>query len=356
MRALRFDGTNFRLDASRPEPVPAPGEALVRPTLVALGRGDLNTGGAGRAASPAAVGGEFVGVVESVNIPEAVAGHASGVVGGAGPLLSAAVERARRLRGKRVVGSPVVPCMMCELCRSGLGGHCRARVVLGRGGREGCVAERLAIPAGNLHAVPDSVPDERAIFAVALATAAHAAQLFRAEGKPYITVLGDGLLALLCVQVMAKLNAKVRLLGWRAERFTLCERWAIKHRHADEVGRRNDQDVVIDASETTAGLTLALALVRPRGKVVVMNEGLSSGAAPGIALEAAGLGQIVTDEIELLGCRCGSIGEALAMLARGDVQTDALVTRRGKLDDAPAMLNAPAPAGTAPMLRVLLAA
>jgi threonine dehydrogenase-like Zn-dependent dehydrogenase len=235
-------------------------------------------------------------------------------------------------------------------------------VVLGQGGRAGCFADRVIVPAGSLHPVPEGLSDERAIFAAPLAVAAHAAALFRAEGKPYITVLGDGLLALLCAQVMARLNARVRLLGWRPERFGLCERWGIKHRHAGEVGRRHDQDVVIDASESGAGLALALGLVRPRGKLILMGEGSRRGA--GLACE--GLAQVVADEIELLGCRCGSIAEALAMLARGDVQTEALVARRARLDDAAMILNAPPaqPAGVAAAaacsgdqpLRLLLAA
>lgn len=350
MRALLTDGSAFRLDASRPEPAPAPGDAVVRPTMVAAGGRELLLPGPG---GEAAVGSEFVGVVESVRLPEAAVVPGGAQVGAGGPV-SASVERWRRLKGRRVVGSPVISCQSCELCRSGLGGHCRARVVLGQGGRAGCFADRVIVPAGSLHTVPDGLSDERAIFAAPLAVAAHATALFRVEGKPYITVLGDGLLALLCVQVMARLNARVRLLGWRPERFGLCERWGIKHRHAGEVGRRHDQDVVIDASESSAGLTLALGLVRPRGRLILMGEGSRQGAG----LPGEGLAQVVADEIELLGCRCGSIAEALAMLARGDVQTEALVARRARLDDAAMILNAPPAASDpqSPGLRLLVAA
>ena len=69
--------------------------------------------------------------------------------------------------------------------------------------------------------------------------------------------------------VMAKLNASVRLVGRYSEKLAVCEKWGIKHRHVDDVGRRSDQDIVVDCTGSPDGLDLALRLVRPRGTVVL---------------------------------------------------------------------------------------
>ena len=92
------------------------------------------------------------------------------------------------------------------------------------------------LPLRNLVEAPKAVQDDAAVFAVPLSLAAHVVQLVRIEGKPYVTILGDSVAALLSAQVMARLNASVRLLGSRSEKFAPCERWGIKHRHVSEGG------------------------------------------------------------------------------------------------------------------------
>lgn len=324
MRAIRTDGATVTLDARAEAPVPGPGEALVRPTRLGVAASDL-AAASGRWPFRGLLGHEFAGVVDRL-WPEA--------------------DKAERKRweGKRVVGSINIVCGRCELCRAGLSNHCRERSVLGLHKRDGCFADRFTLPVRNLHEVPAGVDDDRAVFAEPLAGAIHAAQLVRLEGKPYVTVLGDGPEALLTAQVMARMNASVRLLGEHPERFTLCEKWGIKHRHASEVGRRQDQDVVVDCSGAAAGLELALRLVRPRGKVVLKTPALppapagdGSPIAPG-----ADLAPLVANEIELLGARCGRLADALHELASGAVDVLSLITRRMRLDDGPAALRAAA--------------
>jgi threonine dehydrogenase-like Zn-dependent dehydrogenase len=216
------------------------------------------------------------------------------------------------------------------MCRAGLPTHCRDRRCLGTPGRDGCLAERFTLPLRNLVEVPRELDDDRAVFAEPLAAAAHLPQLLRVEGKPYVTVLGDTAEALLTAQVMARLNASVRLLGSDPERFSMCEKWGIKHRHISEVGRRADQDIVVD---WTGGLILALSLVRPRGKVVL--------GAPGPA-DPVGLGLLVENEIELIGARGGSLTDALSLLARAEIDVLPLIGRRLRLSDGAAVIEAAA--------------
>ena len=328
MRALRWTGQSAAL-ATLSDPVPAPGEALVRVLRATLTTPDLAAAQPGRPA--VTLGRAFVGTVQDVHLPR-----------DASPALAARAK----LKGQRVVAESSIACLACDLCRAGLRAHCRQRRVLGQPGRDGVLAELVALPLVNLHAVPAHVDLDQAVFAEPLAAAAHSAQLCKVEGKPYISVLGDGRLGLLTVQVMARLNASVRLLGRHAEKFTLCERWCIKHRHESEVGRRQDQDIVVDCTGSPAGLRLAMGLVRPRGKIILKSAAaLPAPTNPADALppawrEPVDLSPIVANEIELIGGRDGPLEPALTLLERGEVQITPLITRRLKLTDGPAILDA----------------
>lgn len=319
MRALVFDGKSLSLDVRRAEPAPAEGEAVIRPLKLGVCSTDLEIC-RGYMGFTGVLGHEFVGVVESISGPDT-----------------------RRLTGKRVVGGINAVCLKCDMCRAGLSTHCRNRTALGILGRDGCFADRFTLPAINLVEVPESIDNDTAVFAEPLAAALHAARQLHVEGKPYITVLGDGRLGLLCVQVMAQLNASVRLIGKHPEKMNLCTKWGIKHRHVDDIGRRADQDVVVDCTGSAEGLELALQLVRPRGKVL-----LKTTVAP--VERKTDLSPIVINEIDVIGSRCGSIPDAVDALLRKQVDVASLISRRFKLDDGVKSLQTAAQPGVIKVL------
>ena len=323
MRALRLDGTSPKLVKSQPRPEPADGEALIRTSCAAVSgievelcRGLLDFQGT--------LGHEFVGIVESVNGDEYP-----------------------QLVGKRVVGSVAAVCGRCDMCQTGLRNHCRQRTVLGIIGRDGCLADWLVLPAANLQLVPDSVDDDHAVFVDLLACAIQSARQLTIEGKPYITVLGDGPLGLLMVQVMSKLNASVRLIGRYSEKLAVCEKWGVKHRHIDDIGRRADQDIVVDCTGSPTGIEVAMQLVRPRGTILVK----SMYANRDDRVAAIDYAPIVMKEITLIGSRSGPIREALSTIDSGAVDVVSLIGKRMTLDDGPVILQTAAQPG---MLKVLV--
>lgn len=338
MRALRYTGSasgdapSVRMFSDAPDPSPGPGEALVRPvragvcsTDLEIVRGYMN---ADRYAQPITLGHEFVGVVEEFN-----------------PATPAQQELVKRLKGKRVVGSINAVCGECDMCRNGLSNHCRDRTVLGIAGRDGCFADRFCLPIVNLVAVPEGVDDDHAVFAEPLAAAMHAAHQLHFEGKPYITVLGDGRLGLLCVQVMSQLNASVRLIGKHEKKIAMCEKWGIKHRLLRDIGRRADQDVVVDCTGSPDGLRTAMQLVRPRGTIL-----LKSTFAPRVD-DPVDLSPLVVNEIELIGSRCGSISGAVRALEQRRVDVASLITSRFAFENGAKAIEA---ASSAEQIKVLI--
>ena len=298
MRAIRYRNGQVWLDETSPAPEPGPGEVLVRVTRAGVAAADL---GVCRGLAPfeGVIGHECVGVIEEG-------------------------ERA----GTRVAVACEVVCGRCDMCRSGLSAHCREREVMGLKGRDGCLAEFVAAPERNLVALPDEVSDDEGVLAQSVATALHAAQVIRVEGKAYVTVLGDDVVALLCAQVMKRLNASVRVLGQRADSLRVCERWGVKHRHVDEAGRRQDQDVVVVCETTRECLETAAGMVRPRGKVLIVGT-----TGVGDAGEAD-LTPLIANELEVMGVRGGSMVDAVAAMTRGEVSVVGLASRPVMLDVA----------------------
>jgi threonine dehydrogenase-like Zn-dependent dehydrogenase len=316
MRAWAVENGTVRVDAGAAEPKPAAGEALIRPTRLAIGSADLTRVRGGGAGVP---GQAFVGVVEAVG-----KGTDTAWV------------------GRRVVGEVGVVCGACDLCRAGLKAHCRQRGELGTPGRDGCFAERFTLPAANLHAVPDNVDDDRAVFAEPLAAAYQIMRQLTIEGRPYLTVLGDGRLGLLCAQVLSKLNATVRCIGRHEAKLALCEKWGVKHRLLRDVGLRQDQDIVVDCTGRADGLATAVAMVRPRGTVVLKTIDAPPGEA---GARGSALSALVANEINVVGSRRGPVAAALEALSADEVDVVSLISRRMKLADGAAALETAAKPG-----------
>ncbi len=321
MHALVLEKGEVKL-IDRPAPRPGAGEALVRPSRMGVCATDLELA-RGYMGFEGVLGHEFVGVVEQV-----------------------ADKKDARWVNNRLVGTINCVCGRCDLCRAGLPEHCRDRTVLGIAGRDGCFAEQFTLPVRNLLEVPAHLDDDRAVFTEPLAAAFQIPRQLTIEGRPYVTVLGDGRLGLLCAQVMAQRNASVRVVGKHPEKLALCEKWGVKHRLLGEVGLRADQDIVVDCTGSRDGLEVAMQMVRPRGTIVLKTTVATRHGDPPVDLSP-----LVIHEVRLLGSRCGPFPEALEALATEKVEVLSLITRRMKLADAVEALKLAASPG---VIKVLL--
>lgn len=314
MRALRVDnGTTSLVDIAAPEPA---GEALVRVVLSGICNTDLELA-RGYAGFRGTIGHEFVGVIEDP---------------GGGPLA----------RGRRVVGEINAGCGACARCAAGDPRHCAARTVLGIVGRDGAHADLLRLPARNLCAVPDGVPDEHAVFVEPLAAACGVLERCPIEPGARVAIIGDGKLGLLCAMALASLAPLV--VGKHPAKLAIARARGIETASITEARARGGAfDVAIEASGGPAGFELALDLLRPQGALVLKST--FHGTTP---IDAA---RIVVEEIRVIGSRCGRFGPALDLLARGAVDVGPLISEVSSLDRAEdAMRRAAAPG----VLKILL--
>jgi threonine dehydrogenase-like Zn-dependent dehydrogenase len=287
MRAIVFDSKlEFRADYR--DPVAAPTESIVRVSRAGICGTDLEIA-RGYMKFRGVPGHEFVGVVVETSNPT--------------------------LRGRRVVGEINVGCDRCALCAAGLRRHCPERSVLGILGRDGAFAEFLALPDANLFPVPDSVPDEVAVFVEPVAAAYEILEQIHLARNRTIVVMGDGRLGALVALVLKGEKYLPIVAGHHPEKLRRLESLGLE---VVEESRLSDRfDIVIDCSGSGTGFSRAIELVKPRGTII-----LKSTAVDGAEINFA---PVVINEITVLGSRCGRFEPALKALASGKIDPRPLI-------------------------------
>jgi alcohol dehydrogenase len=244
----------------------------------------------------------------------------------------------KRWVGQRVCGEINISCRalgrrpVCDFCRRGLKTHCVRRTVLGIIGHPGAYAEYLTLPLENLHAVPDAVPDEQAVFVEPLAAACEILEQVDVKDVREAAVLGDGKLAQLIARVLRAAIPRIVMFGKHEKKLALARLAGIVTKRvrgdASDLKRvREKYRMVVEATGSPTGLTLAQQMTEPRGTLILKST--FHGAA------RVETWPIVVKEITVVGSRCGPFGEAIALLRAGKVDPTPLVTRIFPLSEAP---------------------
>jgi threonine dehydrogenase-like Zn-dependent dehydrogenase len=312
MRALVFDQT-LDLRTGYPSPSPQDGEVLVRVQCAGICETDMQLM-KGYMGFRGVLGHEFVGVAET----------------GA-------------FSGQRVVGEINCACWNCDTCRRGDATHCPNRTVLGILNHDGAFADLIAVPERNLHAVPDSLPTDIAVFTEPVAAAFQIPAQLAIGTDDRIAVLGDGRLGNLCAQVLAGLSDHVLVIGKHPEKLALLDDAGIDTARVTDALDKRAFDIVVDCTGSPTGLPSALNLVRPRGTIVLKTTVAGE--------QTLAWAPFVIDEVTLVGSRCGPFDQALAALEQGLVDVRPLVSARYGLDDGLAAMRRATERG---VLKVLL--
>ena len=267
-------------------------------------------------------GHEFVGeVAEVLGLPESEQG---------------------RWVGRRVAGEINISCSaygyrpVCQFCRRGLKTHCARRTVLGIVNHDGAFAEYLALPLENLHRIPDAITDEQAVFVEPLAAACEILDQVNVRKFREAAVLGDGKLAQLIARVLRTALPRVVMHGKHKDKLALARRAKIETRlvagDARDLKRVKETfRLVVEATGSPSGLTLAQHMTEPRGTLVLKST--FHGAA------SVETWPIVVKEITVVGSRCGPFAKAIALLRSCKVDPTPLITRTFPLAEAPAAMG-----------------
>jgi 2-desacetyl-2-hydroxyethyl bacteriochlorophyllide A dehydrogenase len=231
--------------------------------------------------------------------------------------------------GDRVAVLPFGFCGACPACVAGDEHVCPRGQPDGVGlgsERPGGYAEELIVDAPMLFALPESVSDQAGALVEPLAVAVHAIEKAEVDADDEMTVIGAGPIGLLTALVLQHRGLKRTLLISRNEaRAETARRLGVQTVALSDVeaGALEERPPtrVFECAGTSAALRLALTVVKPLGRVVLV----------GIAMEPLEFAAptLVFKEAEIRGAsiyRRADFQAAIDLLASGGIPAEQLIT------------------------------
>lgn len=304
MRAIvlkGFGGPQNLEPASVPDPVPGPGEVLLKVRACALNHLDLWI----RAGLPGS----------KVKAPHILGCDVAGEVVARGPGTDAVAL------GARFAVHPGRCCGLCDACREGRDPDCPSYGIIGAyGGLPGGYAELLAVPVEHLLPMPDAMSfTDAAAVPLTFLTAWHMLTALAAlRPGETLLVMGAGAgVSVAAVQIAKLGGAKVIAASTSKEKLERARRLGadetIQHPPEDlcRAVRRLTKGRMVDAVFEHVGLNVlaeALKCLRPSGRLV------TCGATAGPVAEID-MRYVFSRQLRILGSKMGSLAEMRAVWA-----------------------------------------
>ena len=255
MRVARLHAVGDLRISEVPVPAPEPGMSLVRVTAVGICGSDLHWWGE-------------AGIGDATLTHPLILGHEAAGVIAEGPR-----------KGERVAIDPAVPCGACRSCRDGHRNLCSHTKFAGHAGQDGVMRDFMAWPSELLRSLPDALTDAEGSLLEPLGVAIHALDLGHVRLGASVAVVGCGPIGLLLTAVLRaagagsvaafdplphRLEAAARS-GASTVADPVRARSLITHRDLADEG----VDVAFEMAGTSEAVQLAMAMVRPGGRVVL---------------------------------------------------------------------------------------
>jgi L-iditol 2-dehydrogenase len=262
--ALRLYGQrHLGVDALPDPPQPGEGEVLVELRAAGICGSDLHMYIDGRIGdtvlgSPLVPGHEFSAVVAACG-PRSLDGNGA-------PL---------RI-GTRIAVEPAISCGTCPPCRRDDPHLCDGIRFLGHSPVDGCLRERMLVPAGNCFPIPDSMSDAAGALLEPLGVAIQGMRLASLRRGDCIAVIGAGPIGSMLIRLAVLAGASrvfaVEPLSWRRE---IARKWGATvfegPGEAEEIVKSTGGvDVAIEAAWGGGAVQAAADMTRPGGRLVLV--------------------------------------------------------------------------------------
>ena len=188
MRALVLRDFYDIVLEERPDPVPGSGQAVVEVIATGICGSDFHgySGENGRRHPGQIMGHETVGRVQELG-----------------------ADVAGLMVGQLVTVNPVMSCGECWACQSGQEQWCIRRVVLGVAPEiPAAFADRVAVPAANIVALPEEMPEELGALVEPMAVGYHAVRRGQPRPEDRVLVIGGGPIGQACLLAARRLGVQ----------------------------------------------------------------------------------------------------------------------------------------------------
>ncbi len=230
----------------------------------------------------------------------------------------------------------------CEACIRNMPEHCLNRTVTGIIKKDGAFSEEIVVPEGTLHEIPENIPALTATLTEPLAAAIQTFEMTPIKKGETLVVLGPGRLGILITFVASLQGAKVIAVARSEEKrkraLDFGASIACSPDEAKEMVLKNTNylgaDIVVESTGHPEGISKALNLVRPKGT-------LSLKTTCGLPEKSLNTTQIVVDEIQIQGSRCGPFDKSLKIISSHQDKLKKLISHVEPLENiVPAMNKA----------------
>ena len=319
--AVLYAAGDLRVE-DRGVPEPGPREVLVEVAAVGVCGSDIHYYEHGRI-------GSFV-----VREPMVLGHETSGRIVALGPGAS------RHAVGDRVALEPGVPCGNCRECRAGRYNLCQDVRFFATPPIDGSFARFVAIHEDFAFALPDGVSDEAGALMEPLSVGVWACQKANVSAGDRVLVTGAGPIGLLAAQCARAFGAtEITVTDVNPHRLDLAARTAatrvinVAEEPLEDSGV--EADALIECSGHPGSLKAGIAALRPAGTAVLVGMGPEEeGVVP--------LSLIQNRELWVTGTfrYANTYPRAIALVAAGRVDLEAIITGHYGLDEAEAALRA----------------
>jgi threonine dehydrogenase-like Zn-dependent dehydrogenase len=245
--------------------------------------------------------------------------------------------------GRRVTGDTMIGCGHCRRCRQGRHWVCEQRYELGiRDGLPGALAEQVAVPAGYLHVLPETVDATLGAMVEPGGNALRCVEAAELTAGDRLLVLGTGTIGLLVAMFARARGAEVHLIGRSENDLALPGSLGFADAWTRETLPDLPWDGVVDASTGAEMPPFALDRIEPGRRVVYI--GLS---VPPSLIDTRDLVLKDVTAVGVLGASAG-LGGAVEAYANGSVDPRPLVAATVTLDEIVEVFAGRRPPGGAP--------
>jgi threonine dehydrogenase-like Zn-dependent dehydrogenase len=245
--------------------------------------------------------------------------------------------------GRKVMGDTMLGDQVCRRCLKGHQHVCAHRQEVGiRGGRDGALAEQIAVPVWSLHVLPDGVDAVLGALVEPGGNSLRAARAADLDPGERVLVAGPGTIGLLVAMFARAAGAEVHLLGRSDRSLAFARALGFEHTWTEDALPDLPFDAVVEASNAVHLPALALDLVEPAGRLVYIGIAGSPSAIDTRTL--------LLKDVTAVGILSASPGldETIAAYASGVVDPRPLVAATVGLDQVGAVLAGERPEGAGP--------
>lgn len=239
--------------------------------------------------------------------------------------------------GDFVAVDPNLPCGHCQFCRVGRSNLCENYRALGVT-LNGAAAEFVSVPSANAFALPPDIPRRWGTLVEPLSCAVHGFDQIGLRLASSYLIYGAGTMGLMLAQLARHAGpSQVDMVDKNPARFELAQRLAADRaaQSADQFDRPGGWDVVIDATGAAPAIEDGLRRVMRGGTFLLF------GVASAEATARFSPFSVYRDEIRVIGSMAvlHSFERGLALLVRGVIDCEAMITHRFPLEDYSAAIE-----------------